>query len=71
MTNQKRITVLKRVIDKGFDDERKISAISTEQMLKFCRNMSEMADVVELQKAVKAGHLIEYLANKDKEDIGE
>ncbi len=68
MINQRRLMVLKRVIDNGFDDERKINAITAEQMTTFCRSINEITEVIDLQKAVKAGRLIAYLANKDKGD---
>ncbi|MGN0569274.1 MAG: hypothetical protein ACI4N4_02065 [Candidatus Fimenecus sp.] len=68
MLNQKRMAVLKKVIDKGYADDKAIISITAEQMTTFCRSISEITDVIELQKAVKTGHLIAYLANKDKGD---
>ncbi len=65
MLNQKRMTVLKKVIDSGYADEKSIIAITAEQMTKFCRSIDEVANVVELQKAIKANKIIPYLAGND------
>lgn len=65
MTDQKRMAVLKKVIDKGFDDEKKVVSITAEQMITFCRSIDEISNIVELQKAIKANRLIPFLAGKD------
>lgn len=65
MLNQKRMTVLKKVIDQGFDDEKKVLSITAEQMTTFCRSIDEISSIVELKKAIKANRLISFLAGKD------
>lgn len=67
MMNQKRMNVLKKVIDNGYTDEKTIANITAEQMTKFCRSIDEISTVIELQKAIKANRIISYLAGKDVE----
>lgn len=63
-----RFRILKKVLDSGFSTERDIVGMTAEDMIGFCRAISEVAEVLELQKAVKEHRLITYLTGKDKED---
>lgn len=62
-----RLQILKKVLDFGCTSERDIVALSTEDMIGFCRSITDVAKVLELQKAVKEHRLISYFTSQDKE----
>lgn len=60
--NTKRLNVLKKVIDGGKTDDKEILALTTEDIVQMSKTLPDVRDILELQKAVKAGKLIAYLA---------
>ena len=67
--NNNRMRILKKVMDAGFNSEKEIIAITTKEMVRFCRNIQEISEVLELQEAVKGNKLITYLScNKADEE---
>lgn len=66
MFDNRRMNTLKKLIELGYDDEKKIVAVSTEQMTECCKSVAEIKDILSLQKAVKAGQLVQYLAGKEE-----
>lgn len=65
--NTKRLNVLKKVIDGGKTDDKEILALTTEDIVQMSKTLPDVRDILELQKAVKAGKLIAYLAGKNIE----
>lgn len=65
--NQRHFGMLKKVIETGCCTEAQIQALKTEEMLKFCRNIQEMADIVALQKAISEKRLVAFLAEEEGE----
>lgn len=63
-----RLQVLKKVLDFGCTSERAILDLTTEDMIGFCRSITDVAKVLELQKAVKEHRLIPYLISQDPKE---
>lgn len=61
MLNNQRLNVLKRILNAGYTNEKEISSISIKEIPDLCRNISEVSDIILLQKAIKANKLIAYL----------
>lgn len=62
--DKKRLTLLTKVIESGRADDKAILAITSRDMTSLCKDMSEMKELLDLQDAVKAGKVIQYLAGK-------
>lgn len=60
--NTKRLNVLKKVIGGGKTDDKEILALTTEDIVQMSKTLPDVRDILELQKAVKAGKLIAYLS---------
>ena len=67
-TNKNRMNVLKKVLDAGYSTNKQITDLTAENMIKFCKTITEVADVLELQKAVKENKLISYLCTDSEEE---
>ncbi len=63
--DKKRLALLTKVIEHGKTDEKAIQSITSREMTKICKDMNEMSALLDLQDAVKAGKLIQYLAGQD------
>lgn len=63
--DKKRLALLTKVIENGKTDEKAIQSITSREMTKICKDMNEMSALLDLQDAVKAGKLIQYLAGQD------
>lgn len=59
--DKKRLNLLVKVIENGRTDEKAITSISSREMTDICKDMNEMRDLLDLQDAVKANKLIQYL----------
>ena len=66
--NKNRMNVLKKVLDAGYATNKQITDLTAENMIKFCKTITEDADVLELQKAVKENKLISYLCTDSEEE---
>lgn len=66
-TNKNHMNVLKKVLDAGCSSNKEITDLTAEDMITFCKTITEVADVLELQKAVKENKLISYLCADSKE----
>lgn len=67
MINTQHLSVLRKVIDAGFVDEKAIISLTTEEMIPFCKTIADISAVVELQKAIKTNHLISFLADDERD----
>lgn len=61
-----RLRILKKVLDTGCTSEKEIIALSTKDMIQFCKSITEVSDVLELQDAVKANRLIAFLSTTER-----
>lgn len=64
--NNRNLNILRKIIEAGYTDEKAISTITAEDMVDFCRDLREMKGIIELQKAVKANAIIEFLASQEE-----
>lgn len=63
-TYQQKIKVLNKVIEAGYNTEKKVLQLDTENILKIPNiTILEISIIIELQKHVKANKLITYLGN--------
>lgn len=62
--DKKRITLLTKILESGRADEKAILAITSRDMTSLCKDMAEMKELLDLQDAVKAGKIIQYLTGK-------
>ncbi|MDE5994545.1 MAG: hypothetical protein K2G60_03430 [Oscillospiraceae bacterium] len=62
--DKKRLSVLTKVIESGRSDDKAILAITSREMTSLCKDMNEMSELLDLQDAIKAGKVIQYLAGK-------
>lgn len=65
--DSRRLSVLRKVVDLGFEDEKAICSITSEQLLSSCKSIQEARDIVALQKAIKNNTLVVYLTGKGDE----
>lgn len=61
--DKKRLNLLVKVVESGRTDEKAITSISSREMTDICKDMNEMRDLLDLQDAVKANKLIQYLTD--------
>ncbi|MBR1744137.1 MAG: hypothetical protein IJ733_20210 [Lachnospiraceae bacterium] len=60
--NNKIVRSIGKLIEAGFDDEKKIAAMTVDDMLKLPNvNISELTMISRIQKAVKANKVITFL----------
>lgn len=62
--DKKRLNLLVKIIESGRTDEKAISSITTREMIDICKDKNEIADLLDLQEAVKNNKLIPYLVEK-------
>lgn len=68
--NSKAVRVLTRMVEAGFDTEKAIQSMTMDDILKLPNiNVSDIAMINDLQKAVKAGKVVEFLAVQEKEAV--
>lgn len=70
MISKQRISILNKLAARGYQTEKEIYSITMEDIPKLCRTLSEVTDIVLLQKALKANKLLSYLtgAYEEKEN---
>lgn len=64
MLNTKRLAILRRLVLLGYEDEKAIKDISSEDLLEMCKSIQEARDIVALQKAINNNSLLSYLTGK-------
>ncbi len=64
--NNRNLTILRKVVEAGFTDEKSISALTAENMVSFCKDLRDMKTVIELQKAIKTNTIIAFLTTKEE-----
>lgn len=64
--NNRNLTILRKVVEAGFTDEKSISALTAENMVSFCKDLRDMKAVIELQKAIKTNTIIAFLTTKEE-----
>lgn len=62
-----RFRILKKVLDSGCKSDKDILALTARDMLELSRSVLEMAEILELQDAVKGHRIISYLTANHKE----
>jgi hypothetical protein len=75
MISKRRLTVLEKLISYGADTEKKISALTTEDIYNVITSqglkVSDIKEILDLQKAIKERKIIPYFTGgKDKEIKG-
>lgn len=67
--NKKHVRLLEKLITKGYDTEKKIAAITIEEILDLpVKNIAELREVEETKKAIGAKKLFEYLLEDESEE---
>lgn len=62
--DKKRVALLTKVIESGRTDDKAILNITPREISSICKDMNEMTELLDLQDAVKANKVIQYLAGK-------
>ncbi len=63
--NNRNLSILRKVVEAGYVDEKTISGLSAEDMVGFCKDLRDIKAVIELQKAIKSGAIIAFLTSKE------
>lgn len=63
--DNKRLNLLKKVMENGFTDEKAIVNMSEEEMISSCKTIAEMQNLIAMKKAIKEHRLISFLSGKD------
>ena len=69
MERKIKIKVLNKLIDAGFNNNKSIENLTMEQSLKISNiTLAELKYIVGIQKAIKNGCFVEYLAEDEETD---
>lgn len=64
--NARSLTVLRKVVEAGYADEKAIANLTAEKMVDFCKDLRDMKAVIELQKAVKSNAILAFLTKQEE-----